>query len=943
MNLLLVLRAEIVCLILLLFLSQVSRAYRMGRDGVIFNNILGYAVSHVVLDMVTVWTVNHPDALPVFWNNFLHVIFYLTAILYSYALCLYMLNLSRPLHMDRKKRLLALLPVAVYVVLVAANVLKIEYLHGDGTDYSGGSAATAGFGIAFVYLLIAAVTLVLRRKKVGKHVLLTMLPMLLLLIAAEAAQSQVPELLFTGCAVTISTVAFFFTLENPAAVLERKVMMDALSGLGTRSGYENDMKEYDRMFEEDKSIRFTFLFADINNLKSVNGMYGHQEGDRYINNMAVMLVSSLQEAEHIYRMGGDEFLAIYRGNEEKDVIRDVQRVQKACSKADEHGYLPELAIGYAISDPKYNTLRDVLRVADYMMYRNKADLKREIAEGVLHHTTGTRLNLSGLTDRLFDAMCLTSEQYYPFVTNLETFVTRVAPAMVEFFGLESEFMNNFPETWEKLVHPEDVKEYTDDLTATLNGRKQYHFCRYRARAKNGEYVELTCRGGIYHGRDGEPDVFAGYMVNHGAVDQLDHATGLRTHHVLFEKLDETLKKGSPAIVIRLAMRNLTRIRMLYGGQVSDSAMRAMADMISQTVDDSGEVFSNRGTQFMIFLPGADAARANTLYRLIRRKCAGGILTGDQMIPVDVYGGAVMLPNESLQSAGDIRQAALFALEEADMNGRNNLAFFQGNGTREGTDEKEMLRTIHHDCVTERKNFRLRFQPIIHAENGRIAGAEALLRWNSDKYGEVAPGRFISFLENDPAYEQLGYDIIRQAARSAAHFRKALPDFRINVNITAPQLLEEDFIPTVLSILEEEKLEPQAMILELTERCKEMEIGLLQARVADLKKTGIKVALDDMGTGYSTVDLLLHMPVDEIKLDMFFTREIQGDEKHELLTRALCTMTAKRDVDVCFEGVETEELRDYLKGYGKVLLQGYFFDRPLTEEELETKYCKNPDA
>ena len=124
---------------------------------------------------------------------------------------------------------------------------------------------------------------------------------------------------------------------------------------------------------------------------------------------------------------------------------------------------------------------------------------------------------------------------------------------------------------------------------------------------------------------------------------------------------------------------------------------------------------------------------------------------------------------------------------------------------------------------------------------------------------------------------------------------------------------------------------------------EMEIGLLQARVAELRKTGIKVALDDMGTGYSTVDLLLHMPADEIKLDMFFTREIQGDEKHELLTRALCTMTAKRNVDVCFEGVETQEMRDYLKGYGNVLLQGYFFDRPLLEEEFESKYCKNPDA
>ncbi len=940
MNFVLVLRAEIVCLIILLYLSQVSRTYRMGKDGLIFNQILLSAVVHVALDIVTVWTVNHLDTVPLFWNNLAHILFYLSAILYAYALCLYVLNLSRPQHMDRKKRLLALAPVLVYLVLVLASVLPIEYMRGEGTNYSGGPATTVGFGIAFVYFAIALASIFVRWNKVGKHFKLTMLPMLLLLIGVELVQTQVKELLFTGCAITISTVAFFFTLENPAAVLERKVMMDALSGLGTRSGYENDMKEYDRMFEEDKDLRFTFLFVDINNLKSVNGMYGHQEGDRYINNMAVLLVTNLQEAEHIYRMGGDEFLAIYRKTEEKDVIRDIQRVQKACEKPNEYGYVPELAIGYAISDPQYNTLRDVLRVADYMMYRNKADLKREIAEGVLHHGSGTRLNLTGLTDRLFDAMCITSEQYYPFLTNLETYVTRVAPAMVEFFGLEGEFISDFNAAWSALVHPDDLQEYTDDVTATLNGRKQYHFCRYRAKAKNGEYVEVTCRGGIYHGRDGEPDVFAGYMVNHGAVDQLDHATGLRTHHVMYDKLKEALEQGTPAVVARLALRNMTRMRMLYGGQVCDSALRSLADELVQAVDDSGEVFSNRGTDFMIYLPHADAGRANALYRQIRRKCANGILTGDQLIPVDISGGAVLLPNETVKTPQAIRQATLFALEEADAAGRNNLAFFQAQGTEDGTDEKEMLRTIHHDCVTERKNFFLRYQPIIRAKDGSAAGAEALLRWKSDKYGEVAPGRFITFLENDPAYEQLGYEIIRRTAAAAARFRQKLPDFRINVNITALQLLEEDFIPNVLSILEEEKLAPAGLILELTERCKEMEIDLLRDRVTELKKTGILVALDDMGTGYSTVDLLLHMPADEIKLDMLFTQEIMGDDKHEVLTEALCTLAAKRNADICFEGIETRELRDFIKGYGDVLMQGYFFDKPLLDEEFWKKYCEN---
>ena len=144
---------------------------------------------------------------------------------------------------------------------------------------------------------------------------------------------------------------------------------------------------------------------------------------------------------------------------------------------------------------------------------------------------------------------------------------------------------------------------------------------------------------------------------------------------------------------------------------------------------------------------------------------------------------------------------------------------------------------------------------------------------------------------------------------------------------------------MLKILEEERYDPSGLMLELTERCKEMEFGLLSERVAELKKTGIKVALDDMGTGYSTIDLLLHLSTDEIKLDMAFTQELRGMEKHEIMTRTLCAATEKSHVDICFEGVENEETMEYLKGYGDVLLQGYLFDKPLLAEEFMDKYCR----
>ena len=804
MNLVLVLRAEFVCLIFLLYLTFVSRAYRMGKDVRVFNQILFFSIVHVVMDMVTVYTVNHTETVPLWINNLAHIIFYLSAILYSYEMCIYTLNLSRPHQMNRTKRLLALSPVIIYVVLLFTPLLSIEYIQLNGTKASVGSAPNVGFVIAFVYFSVAIGSIFTHWHKVGAHFKRVMLPTLFLLIISELIQTQVKEFLFTGCAVTAITVAFFFTLENPATVLERKVMMDALSGLGTRSGYEHDMAEYDKEFEQNKNTKFTFLFVDINNLRSVNGLFGHQEGDSYISNVAVLLMTGLRGAEHIYRMGGDEFLAIYRKTDEKTVIRDIKRVQDACIKGHESlGYIPELAIGYAISDPKYNNLRDVLRVADYMMYRNKADIKRDIVEDTIRHT-GTHLNLTGLTDRVFDAMCLTSEEYYPYLNNLETNVTRVAPAMVEYFGLEGEFIDNFGEKWLQHVHPDDVQEYVSDLSATMSGRKQYHFCRYRAKTKNGEYVELTCRGGVYHGRDGEPDVFAGYLVNHGATGMVDSSTGLRNHQAMYEYLAEALEKNNDGVVMRLEIRNMNRIRMLYSGETGASLIRNLASDFANALGRNGEVFSNHGSNFIFCLPGFDEARANELYRQIRKHCKTGILTNEELIPVDITGGAVKIPDETLTTPSAVRQAALFAAEEAYYHNAGSLWFYGSTEQGSGTYNKDLLKTIQHDCVMNRTRFYLRFQPIIRAQTGEVTGAEALLRWRSDEVGEVSPARFIAFLENDPAYEPLGYDIIRHAVRIAGQIRKSLPEFRINVNITAIQLLSDDFITNVVKILEEEQ-------------------------------------------------------------------------------------------------------------------------------------------
>jgi EAL domain-containing protein (putative c-di-GMP-specific phosphodiesterase class I) len=279
------------------------------------------------------------------------------------------------------------------------------------------------------------------------------------------------------------------------------------------------------------------------------------------------------------------------------------------------------------------------------------------------------------------------------------------------------------------------------------------------------------------------------------------------------------------------------------------------------------------------------------------------------------------------------------MEESRYERHDMLTFFQPRRDGYSEEEMRMLMEIHRDSSSGRENFLLRYQPILDLRTGRLTGAEALLRWKGEEYGEVSPGRFIPFLENDPGYSGLGYDILRRAVRWGKKMQASRPDFRINVNITAIQLLSDDFIANVVKILEEEKFDPAYLMLELTERCKEMEFDILKQRVNDLREAGFRVALDDMGTGFSSIDLLLHLNVNEIKLDMQFTQHMRENENDPKFAELLVALAEENDMLLCFEGVETEEQRDYLKRFGRVLFQGYYYDRPLRIEEFTAKYCE----
>lgn len=378
MNLLLVLREEILCLIILMFLFVNSQLYKMGKDNSCFFRLCIYAMGHVIFDMITVCSVNCMDVIPETMNWIAHVLFYLFAILFARELLIYIVKLVGLEPLEKWFRWISMVILCCYIALLP--FLPMLFLQGKGTIYSYGMAAFVGYAVAFLYLFVGGVLIARYYKVVSPHVRKTMVPMVLIMIAAEVIQIAVPELLFTGADVTIATVGIFFGLENPAAVFRKKAMMDALTGVKSRNAYELEMKEMKADYEKGKynNLPVGLVFCDLNNLKKVNDLYGHLEGDEYIGITAQIMMEKMVSAKDIYRMGGDEFLVVYIGVSPDMIEQEIEDVRSTCKLLDgKYLFKVEIAMGYALSGEEYRTLQDVLRAADYNMYQNKWRMKQE--------------------------------------------------------------------------------------------------------------------------------------------------------------------------------------------------------------------------------------------------------------------------------------------------------------------------------------------------------------------------------------------------------------------------------------------------------------------------------------------------------------------------------------------------------------------------------------
>ena len=376
MSMALILRSEIVCAVVLILLLSYNIAYSYKSEK-LFLKMCFIGLGHVLFDGITVFTVNNQEIFGKTFNDIMHMFMYFFAVLFGCEIFCYILKNLVPIAAIRRYLNLARLPVLVYVALMP--FLDIEYLPGNGTMYSMGSCAVAGFALTTAYILVGTVILIINIRRIDKSIIFGLLPCNIFVLVCVGIQIAVPEFLFTGGTVTLVAMGMFFAVENPAAHFRKRAYIDIDTGIKNKNCYNEDMRKFNERFfiSEKDDLLFTCIVCDINDLKAVNDHYGHIAGDELIHATADVLSKNLRSAHNVYRIGGDEFVAVFIGSNKDTVEKEVADVRNSCGKYTDLKQPLSIAIGIAdMTDENFSSVFDIVSLADKRMYEDKVRIKQ---------------------------------------------------------------------------------------------------------------------------------------------------------------------------------------------------------------------------------------------------------------------------------------------------------------------------------------------------------------------------------------------------------------------------------------------------------------------------------------------------------------------------------------------------------------------------------------
>jgi diguanylate cyclase (GGDEF)-like protein/PAS domain S-box-containing protein len=416
----------------------------------------------------------------------------------------------------------------------------------------------------------------------------------------------------------------------------------------------------------------------------------------------------------------------------------------------------------------------------------------------------------------------------------------------------------------------------------------------------------------------------------------DSLTDVPNRTLLSDRLDQAMMRanrgGSTVAVLYIDLDRFKQINDSLGHAVGDELLRSVAQRLQDCVRSSDTVSRQGGDEFIILLadvvhPHDAAVCAEKIIAALEapHRIAGHELRITASIGIATFPG----------DAGDaetLMRNADFAMYQAKYSGRNNYQFFKPDMNANAVERQSVELDLRQAIA--RQEFVLNYQPKVHLQSGAVVGVEALIRWHRPHWGIVPPARFIPVAEESGLILPIGRWALDSACRQARAWLDAgLSPVSIAINVSAVELRGKDFLSNVRQILEQNRIEPQFLELELTETFMMQDWRTTAEILRALKELGVRLALDDFGTGYSSLSYMRRFPIDALKIDQSFVRDMTRDADDASIVSAVINMGRSLNMRVVAEGIQTRDQLELLRAHQCPEGQGFYFGPPVPAADL----------
>lgn len=403
---------------------------------------------------------------------------------------------------------------------------------------------------------------------------------------------------------------------------------------------------------------------------------------------------------------------------------------------------------------------------------------------------------------------------------------------------------------------------------------------------------------------------------------------------------EVKEKGGKGALLYIDLDDFKHINDGLGHQYGDILLKAISNSLRRIRGIEDSCYRMGGDEFIIIVSSEYYQEMDRILEEISTIFSKPWFLHRADYYCTMSMGVVRFPEHG-DTVTDLIKKADIALYEAKKSGKNRISYYNEDVESTSFRRLDMERNMRDATANACEEFTVYYQPVIDITNGeeKCHGVEALVRWNSPKMGMVGPGEFIPLAEYLGLINPIGEFVLKKACEKCKYWNDmGHPEYHVNVNLSVVQLLQNDVADRIKEILDETGMRSENLTLEVTESLAINDMGRMKKILGQIKELGAQIALDDFGTGYSSLSHIRELPIDVIKIDRCFVIDIDKDEYAEAFVKMVAELADTIEVKVCVEGVEEESQLEKLRQMKKIhYIQGYYYDRPLKEEDFEAKY------